>query len=135
GGGIDHTFRPGTVVLAGGRMYLARDAAAFRKRSASPRGGEGHFVQGNYAGSISARGESLTLSDASGRPIQSIATPANPTPAQQQLRITEIMYHPADGGDRDAEEYEFIELRNTGTEPLDLSGISFVDGIAFTFPS
>lgn len=45
------------------------------------------------------------------------------------LRLTEIMFHPA--GDPDA---EFLELQNTGTEPLELDGLRFVDGVDFTFP-
>lgn len=44
------------------------------------------------------------------------------------LRITEIMYNPS-GGDA----FEFIELANTGTSPLDVAGFSF-DGIEFRFP-
>jgi hypothetical protein len=45
------------------------------------------------------------------------------------LRITEIMYNPVGGDD-----YEFIELKNIGDTPADLSGMSF-EGIAFSFPS
>jgi hypothetical protein len=44
------------------------------------------------------------------------------------LRITEIMYNPI-GGDA----YEFIELRNVGQTPLDISGFSF-SGITYAFP-
>lgn len=47
---------------------------------------------------------------------------------ESKLRITEIMYHPA-GGD----EYEFIELKNTGTAPLSLANLYF-EGIDFAFP-
>ena len=46
----------------------------------------------------------------------------------QDLRITEIMYNPTDGSD-----YEFIELKNIGTGTLDLSEVSFIDGITFDF--
>jgi hypothetical protein len=51
------------------------------------------------------------------------------------LRVTEIMYNPVDlnltdGRDNDA--YEFIEFRNTASEPLDLSGFT-CDGVTFTF--
>lgn len=45
------------------------------------------------------------------------------------LRITEIMYHPGDGG------AEYLELQNTGPAPLDVSGVYFSDGIVFTFPA
>ncbi len=50
------------------------------------------------------------------------------------LRITEIMYHPPDepAGHPDA---EFIELKNIGTDPLNLAGVRFTQGIEFTFPA
>jgi hypothetical protein len=52
------------------------------------------------------------------------------------LRITEIMYHPPvspseDGWDVD--QFEFIELMNTGTTSIDLTGVRFVEGIKFDF--
>ncbi|MGJ8642226.1 MAG: lamin tail domain-containing protein [Luteolibacter sp.] len=54
------------------------------------------------------------------------------------LRVTEMMYHPAAGtsGDElnyDDEEFEFIELLNTGTESIGLSGTEFTGGIYFEF--
>src|SRR5207247_1268930 len=45
------------------------------------------------------------------------------------LRITELMYNPV-GGDA----YEFLELQNVGSGPVDVSGYS-LDGIAFVFPN
>jgi len=56
--------------------------------------------------------------------------PTVPFPQQGALRITEMMYHPANGAD-----YEFIELQNTGAEVLDLTHISFTSGIEFHFAS
>ncbi len=52
------------------------------------------------------------------------------------LRITELMYNPVastfdDSTDND--EFEFIELKNIGDEVLDLTYVSFVDGITFDF--
>ena len=52
-----------------------------------------------------------------------VRQPANP------IRVTEIMFNPPGG-----EGYEYLELRNTGTLPVDLSGYSFA-GIQFRFPS
>lgn len=46
----------------------------------------------------------------------------------QDLRITELMYHP--DGDSDA---EFIEIKNTGASTLDLTGVRLREGIDFTF--
>lgn len=48
--------------------------------------------------------------------------------AEDSLRVTEIMYHPH--GDRDS---EFIELLNTGSETIDLTGVRFRRGIGFSF--
>jgi len=50
------------------------------------------------------------------------------------LRITEIMYHPLDEETVDGDAFEFIELKNTGGEILDLSGVAFTEGIRFAFP-
>jgi len=54
-----------------------------------------------------------------------------------ELRITEIMFHPQDppaGSPYNDDDFEFIELQNTGDTPLSLGGIRFADGIEFTFP-
>ena len=54
------------------------------------------------------------------------------------LRVTEMMYHPPDppsGSPYTTDDFEFIELQNTGNAPLDLTGVRFTDGIAFVFPS
>ena len=56
----------------------------------------------------------------------------------ENLRITEVMYNPADppaGSDEDNDDFEFVELKNTGDETLDLTYVSLVDGIAFDFSS
>ena len=49
------------------------------------------------------------------------------------LRITELMYNPPDGPGYDNDEFEFIELKNTGPNTLDLTYVSFTDGITFDF--
>ena len=51
-------------------------------------------------------------------------------PVAESLRISEIMYHPAD--DPNA---EFVELVNVGTEMMNLNKVCFTDGIDFVFPS
>ena len=45
------------------------------------------------------------------------------------LLITEIMYHPFSG------QSEFIELKNTGLNTIDLNGVQFTEGLKFTFPN
>lgn len=57
------------------------------------------------------------------------ATLINEQLVLQNLRISEIMYDPAGGSD-----LEFIELENTGNEPISLAGVRFTNGINFDFP-
>ncbi|KAA3609340.1 MAG: T9SS C-terminal target domain-containing protein [Calditrichaeota bacterium] len=49
------------------------------------------------------------------------------------LQITELMYNPLPEDTVDGDNFEFIELQNTGPYSLDLSGIQFTDGIDFIF--
>jgi len=56
-------------------------------------------------------------------------------PVAQDLRISEIMYHPADTGSPDDPNTEYIELANIGSETINLNMVSFTRGIRFTFPS
>ncbi len=53
-------------------------------------------------------------------------------PVVENLRITEIMYHPPDTSDPNA---EFVELQNIGLEPINLNLVRFTKGINFVFPS
>ncbi len=143
-GAVEHTFKPGTVIpssLGGGSLYLSPDVNAFRARSTSPKGNEERFVQGNYLGQLSARGETITIRDRNGTVVASTSYPGAPSDLQLYLRITELHYHPADpsaaeiaaGFDNDGF-FEFIELENTGPTALDLSGAHFVAGVDFVFP-
>lgn len=56
----------------------------------------------------------------------------DPPTTPSSLEITEIHYHPEDASSPDA---EFIELRNSGPEPLRLDHWSIAGGIQYTFPS
>ena len=63
------------------------------------------------------------------------------TPADAgNLALTEIMYHPAPptpaemaAGFTDADDFEFVELTNTGGETIALGGAAFIDGIDLEF--
>lgn len=142
-GGVEFTFKGGTVINAGGSIYVSPRQTAFRARTVSPKGGEGRFVVGPYKGQISSRGETLELRDAAGTLVASVNTTANPTPAQQSLRITELNYHPTDPTPAEttaissvvADDFEYIELLNTGAVALNLAGARFTQGIEFTFPA
>lgn len=50
-----------------------------------------------------------------------------------KLALTEIMYNPPAIGATTGNNLEFLELKNTGTNTLNLSGLTFTSGITFTF--
>jgi hypothetical protein len=56
-------------------------------------------------------------------------------PVAQNLRISEVMFHPAQGGSPADPNTEFIELTNIGSSTINLGLVSFSDGVEFTFPS
>ncbi len=124
-GGVEHVFYPGTVIPAGGMLYVSPNVNAFRARATGPAGGQGLFVQGAYAGHLSNLGETIDLLDAEGFQIDTVTTPAVPSDAQRFLRITELHYNPAGSGD----DTEFIEIKNiSDTTLLDLSGVTISEG-------
>jgi hypothetical protein len=55
-------------------------------------------------------------------------------PVAENLRITELMYHPQDIGNPNDVNAEFVELKNVGIEAINLNLVRFTDGIDFTFP-
>ncbi|MBN2508247.1 MAG: lamin tail domain-containing protein [Verrucomicrobia bacterium] len=135
-GGISHTFKPGTVIPGRSNLYVAQDVKAFRARTTGPRGGIGLFIQGNFRGQLSARGETLSVVDRYGRVVHTHTYAGLPSLAQQYLRITEIMYHPAPlaGNTNAAQAFEYIQLKNTSTSiTLDLAGVRLTNGIDFNF--
>ncbi|MCA9262595.1 MAG: lamin tail domain-containing protein [Planctomycetales bacterium] len=62
--------------------------------------------------------------------IPDVGSQTNNELLMQHLRITEIMYNPIGGSD-----LEYIELQNTGTDPINLAGVRISEGIDFTFPT
>ncbi len=150
GGAVDGTLESGTVIPAGpgtaasgykGLLHVAKNAVAFRARTTGPRGGEMRFVQGDYDGQLSARGETIKLHDAAGQLITTHTYTGAPTVFQQGLRISEIHYHPAEPTAAElaalpgvrADDFEFLELLNTGGTPLTLTGATFTRGVTWTF--
>jgi hypothetical protein len=69
-------------------------------------------------------------------PVEFVAGAPLQNRAKLTLQVSEIMYHapssiPEDGWDRD--DLEFIELMNTGSAVISLSGVRFTAGISFDF--
>ena len=134
GGAVSFTFKEGTVMGSNSALYVSPNIAAFRSRASGPRGGQALFVVGPYQGQLSAWGEDLTIRDNTGRWVTTNTYAGNPSLAQQYLRITEVMYNPAEGDGFDAQEFEYIELKNVSPDTaLDLAGIHFTNGIDFSF--
>jgi len=54
-----------------------------------------------------------------------------------RLVVSELMYHPApptsQSDTNDADNFEYIELKNVGTTTLNLAGFRFTNGVDFTF--
>ncbi len=65
-GGVNFTIPAGTVIPAGGTLYVSPNAKAFRNRQLSPRGGEQRFVVSPYSGKLSGEGETIDLFDSEG---------------------------------------------------------------------
>jgi hypothetical protein len=135
-GAVNFTFAEGTVVPAFTAIYVSPNTKAFRARTTAPRGGQGLFVVGPYSGRLSARGESVRLVNHLGIQLQELAYAGSPSPSQQFLRVTEIMYNPSAlaGNTNDAQEFEYLELRNiSATQSINLTGVRFINGIEFDF--
>lgn len=59
--------------------------------------------------------------------------------SQASVQISEVLYHPAPpsadeitAGYLNSNDFEFVRLTNTGTAPVDLTGIHFTNGLTFT---
>ena len=73
----------------------------------------------NRAGTLTGEAAVAVTSTISARPLQDF------------LRITEIMYNPPSPptGTNAAADFEFVELKNIGPLPLDLTGAAFTNGL------
>ncbi|HWN96223.1 MAG TPA: CotH kinase family protein, partial [Methylomirabilota bacterium] len=85
----------------------------------------------------------ITLTNNTGVFARSLHTNRWSSPAQSvyvittpSLRISEIMYHPADPGTNSPyaeDDFEFIEVKNTGVSTINLAGARLAGGIDYTF--
>jgi hypothetical protein len=126
-GGISITFNGGTVIAAGQSLFVSPDVTDFRRRATSPTGGESRFVQGDYKGQLSDRGETIELRNDQGVLVNSVTYAGFTNTYAGGLRVSEIMYNPVDG------ESEFVEIVNTGNDTVDLDGLVLTGGVAFDF--
>jgi Lamin Tail Domain len=75
----------------------------------------------------------MVIAGLSGCGTMDASSKAAPRKELLALKITEIHYHPLDQDTISGDEYEFIEIQNTGTTGLSLTGTGFTTGIEFTF--
>ncbi len=148
-GGVEFTFPAGSVISPptdtrfAGRLIVAKSGTGWRTRSVSPKIGEGRFVLMAYDGQLASTGETVELRDLSNNVVATLVVPPAPSDPQQWLRVTELHYHPlpptaaelAADATLTASDFEFVELMNTSSAPLDVSGCFFDNGITFTFPA
>lgn len=140
-GGISFTLPPGAVIPRNGVLHVSREAVGFRARTVSPKANEKRYLVSGYGGQLSARGETIVLSDGLGNMIDTKSYTGSPTPAQSSLRITEILYSPEGPTAAElaaiptlsASDFEFIELTNIGDSDLNLGGAQFIEGVSMTF--
>jgi hypothetical protein len=96
-----------------------------------------------YSGAITLTDSRMfaarALSGANWSPVNEATFLLNVAPS---LRITELMYHPSGltaaeitAGFTSAEDFEYVEFRNIGSETLNVEGIRFANGLDFTFPA
>ena len=136
-GGVSFTFQPGTIMPTGRVLYVSPDVNAFRARTNA----SGSFVQGPYAGQLSARGETVRLYDEAGRLVDQSSYAGAPSTWQDYLRVSELMYAPPEPTPAELivsnqfleSDFEYIELVNIGPAPLDLGGVQLAAGVEYTF--
>ncbi|MBM3845221.1 MAG: hypothetical protein FJ405_02905, partial [Verrucomicrobia bacterium] len=130
---VSHVFQPGTVIPLLGSLFLVADAKAFRERVLPPAGGQRRLIQGNWRGGIGRQAGSIEIREGNRRAAE-LVLPDVSSDLQKNLRIARIMYAPSSLTDPQ-ESLEYVELRNVGSTELDLSGVGFVQGIQFRFPT
>ena len=130
GGGISPGL-PLTLSAATGTVYYTLDGADPR----APGGGIAAPAKA-YAGPITLPGNCRVVARVRSGTKWSGPTAATFVAETPALIVTELMYRPARPAVTDtneASDFEFIELKNRGTAPLDLRGFQFVEGFQFAF--
>ena len=117
--------------VAAGTIYFTTDGSDPRLE-----GGNVSPTASRYREALNLAGTRTLKARVLRRGTWSALTEAQYTTDISSLRITEIMYHPRPGAtedDADFDDYEFVELWNSGKAPLDLSGVRLTGGIRFDF--
>jgi hypothetical protein len=133
GGSVDAGYRL-EMSAAAGTVYYTTDGSDPRLRGGAVAAGAVA-----YAGPLEmVSPQTVTARVLSGTrwsgPVRAVYFPPQDLSA---LRLSELHYHPEDQADPlvDGGQFEFVELCNTGTVPLDLTGLAFTTGIEYQFPA
>ena len=129
GGTVAPGFQLGITAPGGGTIHYTTDGS-------DPRliGGLVSPSAGVYGGAITLNTSGPVLARVkSGGTWSPLTEAVFLLPPSDQLRVTEIMYHPAVNPAQDDDEFEFVEIKKIGGGALNLSGHR-VSGIDYTFP-
>ena len=88
---------------------------------------------GTYRARVRMRNGTMAWSHWSA-PVEFVAGEPDLAGLRAGLAFNEIMYNPLGQAGVSAGEFEFLELKNIGESPLDLSGLFFSSGISYIFP-
>jgi hypothetical protein len=130
GGSFDSGFS--LSITGSGTIYYTTDGS-------DPREVGGAAVGSSYASAISLEQSTQVKARCYNDGVWSALTSATfLLDEDSPLRVTEIMYHPADAETDDetgyaASDFEFIEIMNTSETTVGLPGIEFSNGIQFEF--
>jgi CotH protein/chitobiase/beta-hexosaminidase-like protein/lamin tail-like protein/Fn3 domain-containing protein len=140
------------VVAPGFSQHGGAIAPGFQLAIAVPAGSIYYTVNGGdprqtnqatlYSGPVSLAPGSVVKARALSGGEWSALNEALFTAARQPLIITEIHYHPADptiadrnAGFDDADQFEFLEFLNSGTDPIALTNLRLTNAVRFSFGS
>lgn len=126
-----------TVTGAGGQIVYTLDGS-------DPRavGGETHLAAKEIAsgGSISLHGTAIIRARVKNGALWSALAQVKLMDTNENythLKVTEIHYHPTDSlvanDTIPGQDFEFIELKNTGDKPISLAGLKFTSAIEYEF--
>lgn len=138
---IDQQFVPApTVATNGGRLALSAPLGAiyYTLDNTDPRAGGGGVSASarRYTGTVALTNNAGIVARAFYTNAWSAAAEALYIVALPALRVTEIMCQPAPPPPNcpyAAEDFQFVEVQNTGANVLNLAGVSLGGGINFTF--
>lgn len=128
--GTPRKYEIETLWESGTRPLTARD---FRLPATRLQPGHTYRVRARY---FDATGRASHWS----APVQFVAGAPETASWRSQLRISEVMYHPAEPSAAElaqgwtANDFEFVELLNRGPDALDLTGLRFSAGLAVELP-